>query len=103
MNDLPTLPPLKSEDIEPTMVKIMCHLYAECEQAKDEFELTNACEHLWYGIEAINKLAVAVSMLRERGGSSCLHFSIAANNEVLKAAEYIEFKTGVNPLDRKST
>jgi hypothetical protein len=94
---LPRLPKLTSEDVEPTMTKIMCHLYERCENAKgDDDHLHHACNCLWEAMRAISMISIC---LRPAFGNdaSCLHFSIAANNEMGKAAKYIETMIGIDP------
>jgi hypothetical protein len=96
---LPELPPLTSEEIEPTMMKILCHLYARCEKvATDQAALYNACNALWEGINAINMVAICVRCGLELNNSSCLHFSIAASAELGKAARYIQDMIGIDPF-----
>lgn len=89
---LPKLPPLNSEEVEPAMAKIMCHLYAKCEEAGDDYDkLYVACNKLYYAMWSINVIAICA---RPNQGSNLSHFSISSSNEYGKACKYIEEKLG---------
>jgi hypothetical protein len=100
MTALPNIPlDIPSEAVEPTMLVILATLLARCEAASDDpAVLHNQCNRLWEGIRAINMVAICLS-----GGStkseSCVHFSIAASNEMSKVARYIRGKIGVDPYE----
>jgi hypothetical protein len=98
--NLPKLPKLTSEEIEPTMAKIMCHLLAKCEDSKgdrDEFYL--ACAHLFEGMRAIEMVAICVRGCFPSEDSSCIHFSISASNELGSAIRYIKDNLGIDPYE----
>ena len=96
----PNLPPLTSEELEPVMVKVMCHLYAACERARTENDgmgLETACNTLWEGMRAISMVSICIRNCFPHDANCCLHFSLAASNEMAKAAKYIEETLGLDP------
>lgn len=87
---------LQSEQVEPTMVKILATLISRCEAVKDNSAaLFCACNTLWYAIKAIDMIAICLRIGVE--DNQCQHFSIAASNEKLNVARYIEELTGIDP------
>lgn len=81
--------PIYSEEIEPTAAMIVGRLFARCQAAQDDSEKEHAYASLWWAVNALNSLSVAVE--------SATHFSIAANNEVSRVRQLIEHEFGFDP------
>lgn len=82
----------RSEDLEPVAAHCIGRWFADCEEAKatgDKTALLNACETMWYGMDALNKLSCCTK--------GAVHFSLACSNEVGRVADYIEQVTGQRP------
>ena len=83
----------RSERVEDTMAYVIGGLYAKCEYEKehgDKWSLESACVSFWYGVQALNKLTIALK--------DCDHASIAIMNEIQRVASYIEDTIGINPI-----
>ena len=92
---MPAKPTFKSEELEPTMGLVMGRLYARVQwemEHGDRFSVARECEVMWYGAQAIEKMAVTCG-----GDRGATHFSIAASNNVSMCADLIESITGVRP------
>jgi len=86
----------KSENVEPTFAHIIGGLYAKCEYEKehgDKWDLESACVSFWYGIQAINKLTIAMK--------DCTHANISIMNEIQRVARYIYDAIGIDPIADK--
>jgi len=97
MSNVPQLLPsdgkIVSEAIEPFACYLIGKWFAKCElarQAGKNIELEDALQKLWFGVRAINRVAICCP--------EAVHFSIAANNETRRVASYIEECIGINPI-----
>lgn len=84
-----------SEDLEPIAEYCIGCWFKNCEEAEPE-NLEHACHNFWFGVRALNRLAVATNNSRERPGA--VHFSIAMGNELRRVSDYIRGKLDVDPL-----
>lgn len=91
---------LISEEIEPTMARLVGAMFARCEIAKasgDQWQIEGACCNMWWVVKGINKIAVGLTSTRKPNEADCVHFSIAAGNEVSRVQTYITDLLGYDP------
>jgi hypothetical protein len=88
-----------SESLGPMAQHCIGRWFKDCEESEPD-NLYHACHTFWYGVRALDKLAIACNNSRERDGA--VHFSIAMGNELRRVSAYIESKIGVDPLSDKS-
>lgn len=84
---------IRSEIILPGFSHILQEMYDKC-NTEDPVALARGCENLWLSINALNKVTCCFT----EGGE---HVSMAVGNEMAKAAEYIEYRIGINPITNK--
>lgn len=85
---------LASEEIEPTMARIIGVLFARCEDAKRTFRVDDAACRMWWAVRAMSKLSIA---LQDGNSPDCVHFSIAQTNERRRVRNYLLDLTGKDP------
>jgi len=82
-----------SEKVEPTFAYIIGGLYAKCEYEKehgDKWSLESACVNFWYGVQAINKMTIAMG--------DCSHANVSIMNEIRVVSNYIKDTIGIDPI-----
>jgi hypothetical protein len=97
---------IPSEAVEPTFAYITARLWGACELVRakggSEEDLFSVCQNFWYGVIALDKVAISIRGLVHCGAvadlSMGLHLSLAASNGLSEAAAYIESILGRNPL-----
>lgn len=83
---------ISSEEMNPFGAMIVGRLFARVTSAKqigDAILLEHAYAELWYGVKALNRLAIAVK--------TATHFSIAAGNHLRDVRELCIADTGLDP------
>lgn len=78
-----------SEEVEPTAAMIVGRLFARCQAATDHHEKYDAYAHLWWAVNALNSLSVAIK--------TATHFSLAANNHVSFVRTLVIKELGLDP------
>lgn len=78
-----------SEEVEPTAAMIVGRLFARCQAAEDYFEKESAYANLWWAVNALNSLSVAIR--------TATHFSLAANNHVSFVRQLVIKELDIDP------
>lgn len=89
-----------SEELEPFAARIIglaASRYVEAKEAGDRFGIQDGLMNLWWAVNGLENIAIALRGSRSFKDTSGLHFSIAVSNEVSRIGTLIETELGIDP------
>lgn len=85
---------ITSEELEPTAALVVGRLFARFQAARTLSEKETTLNNLWWAVNALSSLAVAVG--------TAPHFSIASANHIGWTADLIQRELGIDPMSDQS-